>query len=147
MKSNRGITIIVLVITIILLIIIATVSLYALLGDDGVLRENRNSEILHEIIAVEQVLSIQKSVQNLPKIQTTTIGTKVIGDLNLGGNNYGTDWYEITNKDIEEIKITRKYYIKWENNDITILVDPGVKKENGTTLYDKNDIIKELSSK
>ena len=60
-RSNHGITLIALVISIIVMLILAGVSINAIVGDDGILSRTQYSTFLSEMTAVEEVVQMWKA--------------------------------------------------------------------------------------
>ena len=59
-KGNRGITLVALVVTIIVLIILAGISMRAIRGDSGIIKQATEAQILTELSNVKEALEIYK---------------------------------------------------------------------------------------
>ena len=68
-QENKGITLIVLVITIITLLILAGVSIVMLIGENGILTQAQNAKVLTEISALKEEIDLYKVGEELKDIK------------------------------------------------------------------------------
>lgn len=54
MKENRGITLIALVITIVISVILSTISIFAVLGENGIIAKIQEAKDIHQQVAIEE---------------------------------------------------------------------------------------------
>ncbi len=74
-KSNRGITLLALVITIIVLIILAGISINLLLGENGLIKKAQNTKETHTIEAIKEKLDIAKGSDYIEQKGDSSIDT------------------------------------------------------------------------
>ncbi|MFR8233346.1 MAG: Tfp pilus assembly protein FimT/FimU [Clostridia bacterium] len=120
--SNKGITLIALVITIIVLLILAGVSIAMLTGDNGILtqatgakKENIKGQEKEQILLAMQSIRIEKERKNLPvRVSTEELQNQLIYD---GAKNVIVETGENDNLEVDYLD-TRNSYIVDQNGNI-----------------------------
>lgn len=126
-KTNNGITLIALVITIIVLLILAGVTISALSGDNGILQNaikaKEETEVSGEIEQISILISenqIKEHIlgEKLKEIEfNITENTKSIID-SITGEIYGNGWYYLTPQNSEELQLKNSYIVNYEKGEI-----------------------------
>ena len=115
MKSNKGITLVALVITIIVLLILAGVSISLVVGDNGVLTQSKNAATATKKADVEEALG-----RAISGAQTTFMSKKAQGDTEVNGKTF-FDWLDNNKLNaIKENGYTITYQITESTHDGTI---------------------------
>ena len=118
MKNKRGITLIALIITVIVLLILAGVSINAIVGDNGVIKNAMDANIKNSVAVLEEFLQ-EKYVENYDEI--SKYESKVEGLSNL----YSEYFYIPSNEYIGSLK----YVIDSEGHALFLINKSGLPKE------------------
>ena len=125
-KEEKGITLIVLVITIIVLLILAGVSIAMLTGENGILTQARKAKDVTEIaseeeyirlIITEEEITKYKIGEELKEVEFNTIeDTKSIIDSETG-TTYANGWYYLKPEDVGDYELKNSYIINYETGE------------------------------
>lgn len=81
MKSKKGITLIVLVVTIIIILILAGVTISSTIGSDGILNKTQNESNDYVIAADKEAINISYMAVKMGKIKNNNDGSVEAGEL------------------------------------------------------------------
>ena len=107
MKQNKGITLISLVLTIIVLIILAGISLYLVLGDNGITEKAKEAKTVTNIASVQEKLELVKGTVQLEKYSVNL--DDYLEELDKVREKYEVDDVKRIDNDNAEIIIGGKY--------------------------------------
>ncbi len=154
-EKNKGITLIALVITIIVLLILAAITIAALSGENGILKQAQRARLENKRATVKEIIKIaetdeyiehrdesdrvileatQKHLKN-PKSPLYDQGKKVKVDENIYGENSGEiyfyvvvddDIYKVTREDVEIIGQVEKEDVKLQEGEMEINQNPTI---------------------
>ena len=126
MKKDKGITLIVLVITIIVLLILAGVSISALSGENGILKQAARARNLSEIsqeeeyirlIMFEDNLKEERVGQKLEEVKFDTLEDTVSIYDSETGEIYADGWYYIKPEDVNEYNLKNSYITNYDKGE------------------------------
>ena len=119
MKSNKGITLVALVITIIVLLILAGVSISLVVGDNGVLTQAQNASTKTDVASARSAL----------EMTLTSVTSDFLGDV----------WSDNTSAKIYDNVTVYELDKELQNNGFYIVKFGGDTKDSGTTLTNVKD--------
>ena len=155
-KSNKGITLIALVITIIVLLILAGVSVSMLTGQNGILTQAQNAKEETEIASEKEAIQLTMINKEMTGDEKYNIGEELRDRTLANGDNwkivsvndtkqiYGTDWYYVgTGVSLENYGETKhEWAINYNTGEVIELPEEGfVKLAYGENLAVTDNII------
>ena len=137
MKKQSGITLIALVITIIILLILAGITFYLLLGNNGVLSRAKDSKTSHDYSALKEEIDTVIAARNIKKISNQNLQTTLKEDLQ---NGIAGD------KKIEESGLADVYYVTRDGQTITVYEDGSIETGKISVVSSENEKCPELKN-
>lgn len=126
LNKTKGVTLIVLVVTIVVLLILAGVSIVMLTNGNGIINNARKAKDLTEISSEEEYILLTMLDEELTKIKigqelkdmnfNTTEDIECVMDKETG-IRYGWNWYLIRPEDIKDYELKNSYIVNYETEE------------------------------